>query len=87
MKLLITQSSPASDHFLPLRSKYPPRHPVLRHLQSVFFLTCDRSSHWHVSVWQQSPKDETTASYVVLQTNGTCPTWMPCNEATTVSNF
>jgi hypothetical protein len=30
------QSSPASRHFLPLRSRYSPQHPVLRHLQSMF---------------------------------------------------
>jgi hypothetical protein len=36
MKLLITQSSPASHHFLPLRSKYPPGYPVLKHPQSMF---------------------------------------------------
>jgi hypothetical protein len=37
MKLLIMQSSPASLHFLTLRSKYSPQPPVLRHPQSVFF--------------------------------------------------
>jgi hypothetical protein len=26
----------ASHHFLPLRSKYSPEHPVLKHRQSVF---------------------------------------------------
>jgi hypothetical protein len=31
MKLLIMQSSSASHHFLPLRSKYSPQHPVLKH--------------------------------------------------------
>jgi hypothetical protein len=36
MKLLIMQSSPASCHFLPLRSKYS-QHPVLTHPQSIFF--------------------------------------------------
>jgi hypothetical protein len=36
MKLLIMQSSPASCHFLPLRSKYSPQCPVLRHFQSMF---------------------------------------------------
>jgi hypothetical protein len=30
MKLLITQSSPAFHHFLPLRSKYSPQHPPLK---------------------------------------------------------
>jgi hypothetical protein len=33
--LLVMQSSPTSSHFLPLRSKYPPQHPVLKHVQSV----------------------------------------------------
>jgi len=37
IKLLIMQSSSASYHFLPLRSKYSPQHPVPRHLQSMFF--------------------------------------------------
>jgi hypothetical protein len=35
MKLLVMQSPPASHHFLPLRSKYPPQHPVLKHSQSM----------------------------------------------------
>jgi len=38
MKLLIMQSSPAFRHFLPLGSKYSHR-PVLKHPQSVFFLS------------------------------------------------
>jgi len=38
MKFLIMQSSPASYHFLPLRSKYSPQHPVLKHSQSRFFI-------------------------------------------------
>jgi hypothetical protein len=36
-KLLIMQSSPASHHFLPLRSKYSPQHSVLKYSQAVFF--------------------------------------------------
>jgi hypothetical protein len=35
MKLLITQSSPVSRHFLPLRSIYSPQYHVLEHPQSV----------------------------------------------------
>jgi len=31
------QSSPVSHHFLPLKSKYSPQHPVLKHPQSIFF--------------------------------------------------
>jgi hypothetical protein len=31
------QFSPAFCHFLPLRSKHFPQHPVLKHPQSIFF--------------------------------------------------
>jgi len=44
IKLLIKMSSPGSRHFLPLRSKYSPQHPVLRHLQSTSFFQCQRPS-------------------------------------------
>jgi len=36
-KLLTVQSFPASHHFLHLRSKYSPQHPVLKQSQRVFF--------------------------------------------------
>jgi len=36
MKLLIILFSPFSCYFLPLRSKYSPQHPVLKHPQSIF---------------------------------------------------
>jgi hypothetical protein len=35
MKLLIMQPSPTSCHFITLRAKYSPQHPVLKHIQSV----------------------------------------------------
>jgi len=38
------QSSPASRHFLPLRSKYSSQHPVLKRPQSMFLPQCERSS-------------------------------------------
>jgi hypothetical protein len=38
MKLLILQSSPASCHFLPPRSKFSPQHPVHKHLQHTLDL-------------------------------------------------
>jgi hypothetical protein len=44
MKLLIMQVSPTSSHFISLRSKYSPQHPVLKHHQSVFHPKCQRSS-------------------------------------------
>jgi hypothetical protein len=37
------QCSPASSHFLHLRSKYSPQRPVLKSLQCMFFPKCDRS--------------------------------------------
>jgi len=36
-ELLVMQSPPAFWHFLSLRSRYFPWHPVLKNLQSVFF--------------------------------------------------
>jgi hypothetical protein len=36
MKLLIMQFSPTSRHWISLRSKYSPQHPVLKHSQSMF---------------------------------------------------
>jgi hypothetical protein len=36
MKLLIIQFSPTSYHFIPLRSKYSPHYPLLKHPVSVF---------------------------------------------------
>jgi hypothetical protein len=36
MKLLIMYVSPTSRHFISLRSKYSPQHPVLKHPQSMF---------------------------------------------------
>jgi hypothetical protein len=53
MKLLIMQSSLASRHFLPLRSKYSPQHPVLRHPQAMR----DQVSH---------PYKRRGSSYVVI---------------------
>jgi hypothetical protein len=37
MKLPTVQLSPFSRYFLPLRSKYSPQHPVLKHPQSMLF--------------------------------------------------
>jgi hypothetical protein len=39
------QSSPASCHFLPLRSKYSPQHPVLKHHQCIIFRVRDQVAH------------------------------------------
>jgi hypothetical protein len=35
MKLFIKQFSPTPCNFISLRSKYSPRHPVLKHPQSI----------------------------------------------------
>jgi hypothetical protein len=45
-KLLVTQFSPVSCHFIHFRSKYSPQHPVLEHPQSMSPLNVwDRVSH------------------------------------------
>jgi hypothetical protein len=43
-KLHIMQFSPISRHFISLRSKYSPQHPVLKHPQSTFFPQYQRPS-------------------------------------------
>jgi hypothetical protein len=37
MKLLIMQFSVSSYHFIPLRSRYSPQHPLLKYPQSMCF--------------------------------------------------
>jgi hypothetical protein len=44
MKHLIMKFSPTSCHFVSLRSKYSPQHPVLKRPQSVFLPQCQRPS-------------------------------------------
>jgi hypothetical protein len=52
------QSSPFSCHFLPLTSKYSPRHPVLRHPQSVFFpLVWETKFHTHTKLTYSMVQD------------------------------
>jgi hypothetical protein len=45
MKLFIVQLSPFSRYFLPLRSKYFPQHPVLKHPQSMHRWLADFNFH------------------------------------------
>jgi hypothetical protein len=44
VKLLIIQFSPTSYHIIPLQSKYSSQHPLLIHLQSMFFPQCQTPS-------------------------------------------
>jgi hypothetical protein len=48
-------SSPASYHFLPLRYRYSPQHPVLKHPQCVLPLVWQTQFHTHtelqVTLW------------------------------------
>jgi hypothetical protein len=47
-KLLAMQISPMSSHFIPLRSKYSPQHPVLKHPSLCSYLSDrDQVSHPH----------------------------------------
>jgi hypothetical protein len=46
MQLLIMQLSPTTCHFIPLRPKYSPKHPVFKYPQSMFSLKVrDQVSH------------------------------------------
>jgi hypothetical protein len=38
MKLPVMQLSPPSRQLIPLQSKYPPQHPVLKHPQEVQYM-------------------------------------------------
>jgi hypothetical protein len=44
---LILQFSPTSSHFISLRTKYSPKHPVLKHPQSVHPLLSETKFHTH----------------------------------------
>jgi len=48
--LFIMQSSPASRHFLPHRSKYSPQHPVLKHNLCSSHSVRDQVSHPYKTV-------------------------------------
>jgi hypothetical protein len=41
------QFSPASCHFIPLRSKYSPKNPVVKHPRTMIFLQRERPSFTH----------------------------------------
>ena len=42
MQLLITQFSLVTCYVLPLMPKYLQRHPILEHLQPMYFSHCER---------------------------------------------
>jgi hypothetical protein len=44
MELLIMNFSPFPCHFVPLRPKYSPQHPILKHPQPTFLPQCQRPS-------------------------------------------
>jgi len=44
IKLLVMYSS-LSCYLIPLKPKYSPRHPILKHVQPTFLPQCDQVSH------------------------------------------
>jgi hypothetical protein len=54
------QFSPLSRHLIPLRSKYPPQHPVLKHLQSMLVLWTLKS--WESLVWSLQVNTPTSSA-------------------------
>jgi hypothetical protein len=55
MKLLIMQFSAPSRHFISLRPKYSPQHPVLRHPQCMSLPLCsDKSTLKNSLIWDRT---------------------------------
>jgi len=52
MKILIMQSATDYHHFLPVRCRYSPQHPILEHSQSTFFRYWNRPSFSLVQNYQ-----------------------------------
>jgi hypothetical protein len=48
------QFPPISHHFISLRSKHSPQHPVLKHSQSMFLPSCQRPSFAPIQNHRQS---------------------------------
>ena len=49
-KLFIMQFSPFPCYLVPLRPKYPPQHPILKHPQPTFLPQCQRPSFTPISI-------------------------------------
>jgi hypothetical protein len=72
------QFSPASCNVTPLRSKYSPKHPVLKHSQSVFFRLDEREvwepwerTFWSLGFWirdgRTKDSEEVWYSFAIFQ--------------------
>ena len=64
IKLLIMYFSPLPCYLIPLRTKYSPPHPILKHPQSTFLPQCDGPSSTQNSL--TSPKQILFASHTSL---------------------
>jgi hypothetical protein len=69
MKLLIMQFSAISRHFISLRSRYSPQHPVIKHPQSVFLPWFQRPSFTPTQNQRQNYSFVYSNFYVL---SGTC---------------
>jgi hypothetical protein len=56
MQLDIMQCSSPSCYLMPLRSKFPPQHPLLKHPQSVYFPWCERPPFTTIQNNWQNPR-------------------------------
>jgi hypothetical protein len=61
------QFSPPFCHLTPLRSKYSPQHPVLKHLQSLFLPYCQRASFTPLQNLRQNYNLVYSKFYIFLQ--------------------
>ena len=58
MKLFITHFSPVHYHLVPLRPKYSPQHPILKHPQPTFLPQCE---------WPSFTPIQKTGKFIVLR--------------------
>ena len=76
IKLLIMQFSPLPCHFVPLRPKYCPQHPLLKHLQPTFLpQTVGKFSLWLSSLNQShvlNTRPELTIVYNTFVRENVC---------------
>jgi hypothetical protein len=67
LKLLVMKVSPASCHFIPLRSKHSTQHRVLKNLQPSFLPYCQRPSFTPIQKYKYTHSYVLFNLYVFIQ--------------------
>jgi hypothetical protein len=66
MELLIMKFSPLPSHFIPLRPKCSPQHPIPKHPQPTFLPQCQRPSFTPIETTGKRIQQEITIAYYQL---------------------